>query len=89
MATVCARPFFEPNHRGKLALGEFLVEDVGSSPVRMFLQLCVGVPWLAILFEQNTGKNAFDQGADVQPLVCGALKTTVVKVVAVDIDTRS
>ena len=24
-------------------MGEFLVEDVGSSPVRMFLQLCVDV----------------------------------------------
>ena len=34
---------FEPNHRGELALGEFLVEDVGSSPVRLFLQLCVDV----------------------------------------------
>jgi len=33
----------EPNNRGELALGKFLVEDVSSSPVRMFLQLCVDV----------------------------------------------
>jgi len=44
---------------------------------------------LTILFEQNTGKNALNQGADVQPFVRGVLETAVVQVVAVDIDARS
>src|ERR1700730_3841061 len=43
MTTVYVRLVFEPNHGRKMALGEFLVEDVGSSPVRMLLQLCVDI----------------------------------------------
>lgn len=47
------------------------------------------VDWLAILLEQNTGKNALDQSADVQPFVGRALETTVVQVVAIDINACS
>jgi hypothetical protein len=45
--------------------------------------------WLAIVFEQDAGQNAFDQGADVQPFGRGVLETTVVQVVPVDVDARS
>jgi hypothetical protein len=43
---------------------------------------------LAIVFEQEAGKNAFSQGADVQPFVRGVLETTVVQVVPADVDAR-
>ena len=34
-------------------------------------------------------KNAFDQGADIQPFVLGVLETAVIKIVAVDVHARS
>lgn len=45
--------------------------------------------WLPILFEQNGAKNAFDQGADIEPFVWRVLETTVVQVVPVDVNACS